>query len=56
MDGFEAELVIDLAGPMTNKLSRMHAQDMTIEEPVVEATILTPVKCLGPITTCLKER
>ncbi len=22
----------------------------------MEATILTPVKCLGPITTCLKDR
>lgn len=29
---------------------------MRIEEPVVQATILTPVKCLGPITTCLKDR
>lgn len=34
----------------------MYVQDMRIEEPVVEATILTPVSCLGPITTCLKDR
>lgn len=31
-------------------------QDLRIEEPVVEATVLTPVKCLGPITSCLKDR
>lgn len=31
-------------------------QDMQVLEPVVEATIITPITALGAITTCLKDR
>ncbi len=34
----------------------LNYRDLRIEEPVVEATVFTPVSCLGAITNCLKDR
>ena len=55
-DGEVTERIIQTLADWPDPATTPNYRDLRIEEPVVEATVLTPVKCLGAITTCLKER
>ncbi|EWM25310.1 gtp binding protein [Nannochloropsis gaditana] len=56
-EGETAEVkVIQTLADWPDPATTPNYRDLKIEEPVVEATILTPVTSVGAITTCLKER
>ena len=55
-EGEVSERIIQTLADWPDPATTLNYRDLRIEEPVVEVTVLTPVKCLGAITTCLKER